>query len=59
MPKLYSIYQKVALPNGTTEWVGMHRLPIAAMLRVFRELKNRGYRVVIRGDGELGPSYKD
>lgn len=59
MPKLYSIYQKVHHTDGTTEWVGIHRLSIAAMLRAFRELRDRGYRVVIRGDGELGPSFKD
>lgn len=57
--KLYSVYQKVSLLNGQTEWVGLHRLPIAAMLKTFRELRDRGYRVIIRLDGELGPSSKD
>lgn len=59
METQYSVYQKVTNLDDTTEWVGVHRLPIAAMLRTFRELRDRGFRVVIRRDGELGPSYKD
>lgn len=59
LPRLYSVYQKVVHSDGSTEWAGVHRLPIASMLRQRRELRDRGYRVVIRLDGELGPSYKD
>lgn len=57
--KLYSVYQKIVLPDGKTEWAGTHRLPISTMLRTFRELRDRGHRVVIRLNGEYGPSYKD
>ena len=55
----YSVYQKVIHSDGRSEWVGMHRLPIAYALKVFREFRNRGYRACFRKDGEPGPSYKD
>lgn len=58
-PKLYSIYQKVLLPDGRTEWVGTHRLPITSALRAAEEIRNRGYRVVWRLTGEYGPTHKD
>jgi len=57
--KQYSVYQKVRHADGTTEWVGTHRLPIAYALKVYREFRNRGYRAVFRLDGERGPTYKD
>lgn len=57
--KLYSVYQKIDLPDGKTDWAGTHRLPILPALRMFREIRARGYRVVLRLDGEYGPSYKD
>lgn len=58
-PKQYSVYQRVVSPDGRSAWFGMHRLPISYALKVFREFRDRGYRVAIRLDGELGPSYKD
>jgi hypothetical protein len=58
-PKIYSIYQKVLLPNGRTEWVGTHRLPIASALRAAREIHDRGYRVAWRLDSERGPLPRD
>lgn len=58
-PKQYSVYQKVVHEGGRTEWVGVHRLPIAAALRYWREFRDRGYRTAFRLDGEIGPTYKD
>lgn len=58
-PKLYSVYQKIVHSDGTTEWAGVHRLPIAAALRYWRESRDRGYSVALRLDGEMGPTYKD
>lgn len=58
-PKQYSIYQKVYLPDGRTQWVGTHRLPISSALKFARELRDRGERVVWRLMGEYGPSFKD
>lgn len=56
--QLYSIYQKVV--NGDAcAWIGIHRLPIASALHTARELRDRGFRIVWRKDGEPGPSYKD
>lgn len=56
--QLYTIYQKVA--NGEANaWVGIHRLPIASAIHTARELRDRGFRVIWRKDGEPGPSYKD
>lgn len=55
----YSIYQQLKKDDGSTEWVGVHRLPISAALRLAREFRDRGFRVVWRRDGERGPSYKD
>lgn len=59
IPKVYSVYSKVVHSDGTTEWVGTHRLPIGPMLRHRRELRERGYRTAIRLDGELGPRWSD
>lgn len=59
IPKQYSVYQRIIHDNGSTEWVGVHRLPIAAALRYMREFRDRGYRVTLRLDGEMGPTYKD
>jgi hypothetical protein len=58
-PKQYSIYQKVQLPDGRTQWVGTHRLPISSALKAAREMRDNGYRVVWRLDGEYGPQHKD
>lgn len=58
-PKLYSIYQKITLPDGRTDWFGTHRLPIRTALKLAEELRNGGHRVVWRKDGEFGPTYKD
>lgn len=58
-PKQFSIYQQIKRSDGTTEWVGTHRLPIKSALRAAEEMRERGYRVVWRLDGEYGPTFKD
>lgn len=58
-PKLYSVYQKITLPDGRTQWIGTHRLPISSALSALREFRDNGYRVALRLAGELGPDYKD
>lgn len=58
-PKLYSIYQKVVLPDDRTQWIGTHRLPISSALMAAREMRDNGYRVIWRLDGEYGPTNKD
>jgi hypothetical protein len=58
-PNKYSVYQKVVLPDGRTQWFGTHRLPITSALTAMREFRDNGYRVAIRREGEPGPSYKD
>lgn len=59
IPKEYSVYSKVVKDDGTSEWVGVHRLPIRPLLRTRRELRERGYRTLIRLSGELGPRHID
>lgn len=58
-PKQYSIYQKVHFKGGRTEWIGTHRLPISSALKMARELRDRGERIVWRLNGEYGPTQKD
>lgn len=57
--QLYSIYQKVENNGDTTDWVGTHRLPISSALKCARELRDRGFRIVWRKNGEPGPTHKD
>lgn len=58
-PKLYSIYTKIGTPGVKTEWSGTHRLPISTALKMARELRDMGWRVVWRLTSEPGPSFKD
>lgn len=58
-PKQYSVYQKAPVGDGRMQWVGTHRLPISSALRMFYMVRAQGQRVLIRLDGEKGPSYAD
>jgi hypothetical protein len=59
MPKLYSVYQKMYREDGSSHWVGTHRLPISVALRRAELIRANGFRVVFRLANEPAPSFKD